>query len=135
MVRKIWKNKWIKTLVISLMLILAVGWFTYNSFSLRIDDPNSYALSQGFIAGAAFGIIINPAIKKIREKKKSSKIWKNKWVQISVALLVILLLGAWSFNNSIVVKNGSLCIFAQGYLTGSVLTAMIYILLGTLKER
>ncbi|MEA1993713.1 MAG: hypothetical protein U9N35_04880, partial [Euryarchaeota archaeon] len=92
MVRKIWKNKWIKTLVISLMLILAVGWFTYNSFSLRIDDPNSYALSQGFIAGAAFGIIINPAIKKIREKKKSSKIWKNKWVQISVALLVILLL-------------------------------------------
>ncbi len=134
--KKIWKNKWVQVSVALLMLILAGGWFTYKSFSLiGIDSADSYTLSQGFIAGTVFGIIINPVVKKIREKKKSRKIWKNKWVQVSITSLVVILLGAWSFNDSVVVRNGSLWIFTQGYLAGSILTAMIYIILDTLKRK
>jgi cell shape-determining protein MreD len=63
------------------------------------------------------------------------KIWKNKWIQASVASLVVILLGAWSFNDSVVARNGFLWIFIQGYLAGGILTAMIYIILNTFRQK
>ncbi|MEA1993449.1 MAG: hypothetical protein U9N35_03520 [Euryarchaeota archaeon] len=120
---KIWKNKWIKIVVIAAVLVIVEA-LTY------FDTPGYPSSgSDGFWAGLGIGMILNPTVlaleKKRREKQEIypekgaiKRIWKNESFQVFFGLLLLGIIETWIFYHAFIMHSGNFGFFVKGFIGG-----------------
>ncbi len=108
---------WLEISILIFVILMAAGLFIYAS-----SHSTDYAISKGFIAGSASGIILGAILRNRREKKA-----KNKKAEILSLLLISFILG-WFFYESVIKHAGSIYYYVGGVVGGIFVTFPIYVI-------